>query len=133
MGRSEAALRALILDGKVRQGIEGALPVHSALRPVLPGGLRRDTPTTVAAVAGGLSLLLALIAGPLRRCGLAVLLSGRPDTRSDPHPARRSASRRAPNPYSYREIPSPVETAAYASTGQPDSADKPKRSSNWTV
>jgi hypothetical protein len=45
---------------------------------VLPGGLRRDTPTTVAAVAGGLSLLLALIASACQDGGWCAVV-GMPD------------------------------------------------------
>lgn len=68
MSQTVAELRKLLDEGKIERGIVGGVPVPDALSGLLPGGLSRQRPTTLAPGIGATSLAMAL-AAPVTRTG----------------------------------------------------------------
>lgn len=69
MSQTVAELRKLLDEGKVQRGIVGGVPVPDALSRLLPGGLSRQLPTTLAPAIGATSLAMALAAPVTRTPG----------------------------------------------------------------
>lgn len=68
MNQTVAELRKLLDEGKIERGIVGGVPVPDCLSGLLPGGLSRQKPTTLAPTIGATSLAMAL-AAPVTRTG----------------------------------------------------------------